>query len=147
MVAALGLRVGIGQTFREDRDALLPIAERFWVGGATTLRGFALDEASPKAKIPVDIGGETVIVDGEPIGGNVLTLVNLELRFPILGNLSGVVFSDNGTVYRRLKILELLNWRYNVGFGFRFDTPFGPLRVDYGMKLDRRTRYSAVFER
>ena len=144
MVAALGLRVGIGQTFREDRDALLPIAERFWVGGATTLRGFALDGASPKAKIPVDIGGETVIVDGEPIGGNVLTLVNLELRFPILGNLSGVVFSDNGTVYRRLKILELLNWRYNVGFGFRFDTPFGPLRVDYGMKLDRRTRYSVA---
>ena len=144
MVAALGLRVGIGQTFREDRDALLPIAERFWAGGATTLRGFALDQASPKAKIPVDIGDETVIVDGEPIGGNVITLLNLELRFPIFGNLRGVVFSDNGTVYRRLQILELLNWRYNVGFGFRFDTPLGPLRVDYGMKLDRRTRYSVT---
>ena len=144
MVLALGLRVGIGQTFREDRDAFLPIAERFWVGGATTLRGFALDEASPKAKIPVDIGGETIVVDGEPIGGNVLTLLNLELRFPIFGNLRGVVFSDNGTVYRRLKLLELLNWRYNVGFGFRFDTPLGPLRVDYGMKLDRRTRYSVT---
>ena len=39
---------------------------------------------------------------------------NLELRFPIFGNLRGVVFSDNGTVYRRLKILELLNWRFVV---------------------------------
>ena len=144
MVLALGLRVGIGQTFREDRDGLLPIAERFWAGGATTLRGFALDQASPKAKIEVDIGDKTIIVDGEPIGGNVLTLLNLELRFPIFGNLRGVLFSDNGTVYRRLQILELLNWRYNVGFGFRFDTPLGPLRVDYGMKLDRRTRHSVT---
>ena len=84
------------------------------------------------------------MVDGEPLGGNVLTLLNLELRFPILGNLEGVVFSDNGTVYRRLQLVELLNWRYNMGFGFRYDTPLGPLRIDYGFKLDRRTRYSVT---
>ena len=136
MVAAVGLRLGVGQTHREDRDALLPIAERFFAGGATTLRGFSLDEASPKRKIPLPNGD---VVDGEPIGGNVLTLLNLELRFPILGNLRGVVFSDNGNVYRRLQVIELLHWRYNMGFGFRYDTPFGPLRVDYGFKLDRRT--------
>jgi outer membrane protein assembly complex protein YaeT len=136
MVAALGLRLGVGQTYREDRDALLPIAERFFAGGATTLRGFALDEASPKRKIPLPNGD---VVDGEPIGGNILALLNLELRFPILGNLRGVVFSDNGNVYRRLEVIELLNWRYNMGFGFRYDTPLGPLRVDYGFKLDRRT--------
>ena len=52
LVAAVGFRLGIGQTFREDRDALLPIAERFYAGGANTLRGFALDQASPKAKFP-----------------------------------------------------------------------------------------------
>ncbi|MGH9389876.1 MAG: BamA/TamA family outer membrane protein, partial [Vicinamibacteria bacterium] len=92
--------------------------------------------ASPKRKISLPNGD---VVDGEPIGGNVLTLLNLELRFPILGNLRGVVFSDNGNVYRRLQVIELLNWRYNMGFGFRYDTPFGPLRVDYGFKLDRRT--------
>jgi outer membrane protein insertion porin family len=136
MVAAVGLRLGMGQTYREDRDALLPIAERFFAGGATTLRGFSLDEASPKRKIPLPNGD---VVDGEPIGGNVLTLLNLELRFPVFGNLRGVVFSDNGNVYRRLQVIELLNWRYNMGFGFRYDTPFGPLRVDYGFKLDRRT--------
>jgi outer membrane protein assembly complex protein YaeT len=136
LVAAVGMRLGVGQTYREDRDALLPIAERFFVGGATTLRGFALDEASPKRKIPLPNGE---VVDGEPIGGNVLALLNVELRFPILGNLRGVVFSDNGNVYRRLQVIELLNWRYNAGFGFRYDTPLGPLRVDYGFKLDRRT--------
>jgi outer membrane protein assembly complex protein YaeT len=136
LVAAVGLRLGVGQTFRDDRDALLPIAERFFAGGATTLRGFALDEASPKRKLVLPNGD---VVDGEPIGGNVLALLNLELRFPILGNLRGVVFSDNGNVYRRLQVIELLNWRYNMGFGFRYDTPLGPLRVDYGFKLDRRT--------
>jgi outer membrane protein assembly complex protein YaeT len=135
VVAAVGLRLGVGQTYREDRDALLPIAERYFAGGATTLRGFALDEASPKRKIPLPNGD---VVDGEPIGGNVLTLLNLEIRFPILGNLRGVVFSDNGNVYRRLQVIQLLNWRYNMGFGFRYDTPLGPLRVDYGFKLDRR---------
>ncbi len=135
MVAAVGLRLGVGQTYRQDRDALLPIAERYFAGGATTLRGFALDEASPKRKIVLPNGD---VVDGEPIGGNVLALLNLELRFPILGNLRGVLFSDNGSVYRRLQVIELLNWRYNMGFGFRYDTPLGPLRVDYGFKLDRR---------
>jgi len=88
------------------------------------------------------VDGETVFIEGEPIGGNVLTLANLELRFPILGNLRGVVFSDNGTVYRRLQTMELLNWRYIMGFGFRYDTPLGPFRVDYGFILDRRTRRS-----
>jgi outer membrane protein insertion porin family len=136
MVGAIGLRLGVGKTLRDDRDALIPIAERFFIGGATTLRGFALDQASPKRKLILSNGN---VVDGEPLGGNVLTLVNLELRFPIVGNLRGVVFSDNGNVYRRLEVIELLNWRYNMGFGFRYDTPLGPLRVDYGFKLDRRT--------
>ncbi len=139
MVAAVGFRLGIGQTFREDRDALMPPVERFYAGGANTLRGFALDQASPKRKRVLDDG---TVVDGEPIGGNVLSLLNVELRFPVLGNLRGVVFSDSGNVYRRLEVIELLNWRYNVGFGFRYETPLGPLRVDYGFKLDRRTRHS-----
>ncbi|MGH9391539.1 MAG: BamA/OMP85 family outer membrane protein, partial [Vicinamibacteria bacterium] len=56
LVAAVGLRLGVGETLRNDRDALLPIAERYFAGGATTLRGFALDEASPKRKIPLPNG-------------------------------------------------------------------------------------------
>jgi outer membrane protein assembly complex protein YaeT len=126
MVGVIGMRLGIGQTFRQDRDALLPITERFFAGGANTLRGFGLDQASPKDSF------------GNPVGGNILTLLNLELRFPLVGKLGGVIFSDNGTVYRRLKVIELLKWRYNVGFGVRYDTPLGPLRVDWGFKIDIR---------
>lgn len=139
MVAAIGFRLGIGQVLREDRDAPLPAVESFYAGGANTLRGFALDQASPKRELALEDG---TAVEGDPAGGNVLSLLNAELRFPILGNLRGVVFSDNGNVYRSLEAIELLDWRYNVGFGFRYDTPLGPLRVDYGFKLDRRTRYS-----
>ena len=150
MVAALGVRVGIADTFGEDPDLPMPIVERFFAGGATTLRGFALDQASPKASVevkdaegnPVIVDGEPLVVEGDPIGGNVLTLLNLELRFPILGNLRGVFFSDNGAVYPTIDSLSFSEWRYNMGFGFRYDTPLGPLRVDYGFKLDRRTRLS-----
>ncbi len=131
MVGVIGMRMGIGQTFRDDRDALMPITERFFAGGANTLRGFGLDLASPKDPF------------GNPVGGNVLTLLNLELRFPIAGKLRGVVFSDNGAVYRRLSNIKFgfllpRNWRYNAGFGFRYDTPLGPLRVDWGFKIDIR---------
>lgn len=126
LVGAVALRFGLAQTFREDRDALIPITERFFAGGANTLRGFALDQASPKDP------------RGNPVGGNVLSLINFELRFPLMGNLGGVVFSDNGSVYRRLSVIRLLNWRYNLGIGFRYNTPLGPLRVDYGIKVDRR---------
>jgi outer membrane protein assembly complex protein YaeT len=135
MVAALGMRLGVGQSYGIELNPFLPITERFFAGGATTLRGFALDEASPKRQIPLPSGE---LVEGEPVGGNFLALLNLELRFPILGNLRGVIFSDNGNVYRRLEDVKL-DWRHNMGFGFRYDTPLGPLRVDYGLKLDRRT--------
>jgi len=126
LVGVVALRGGAAQTFREDRDALIPITERFFAGGANTLRGFGLDEASPQTP------------GGQPVGGNVLMLVNLELRFPLFKKLGGVVFSDNGNVYRRIQVIELLNWHYNAGFGFRYDTAFGPLRVDYGVKLNPR---------
>ena len=125
LVFVLALRGGIGRTF-DNEDPRLPVTERFFAGGANTLRGFALDEASPKND------------DGNPVGGNVLMLLNFELRFPITKKLGGVVFSDKGNVYRRVEFIRLLNWRYNAGFGFRYETPIGPVRVDYGIKLNRR---------
>ncbi len=125
MVFVLALRGGIGRTF-DEVDPRLPVTERFFAGGANTLRGFGLDEASPRN------------ADGNPVGGTILMLLNFELRFPITKKLGGVVFSDNGNVYRRLEVIRLLNWRYNAGFGFRYETPIGPVRVDYGIKLNRR---------
>ena len=139
MVAAVGGRFGLASTLGEELDLPVPIAERFFAGGATTLRGFALDQAGPKQKVILqDEDGNDVIVDGQPIGGDALALINLELRFPIFRNLRGVFFSDNGNVARNLRTLGADGFRFNMGFGFRYDTPLGPLRVDYGFKLDRR---------
>ena len=149
MVVAVGLRLGVAYSsnrLEDDPEFSIPIAERFFAGGATTLRGFALDQASPLRNViaeedgqPIFEDGELLIVKGDPAGGNVISLLNLELRFPIWGNLRGVAFSDSGAVYAELSDFRFRDWRYNVGFGFRYDTPFGPLRVDYGFKLDRRT--------
>lgn len=153
MVAAVGMRLGVahGSSLFADsvgNDFTIPIAERFFAGGATTLRGFGLDQASPLRNViatdpatgePIQDNGEPLIIKGDPAGGNVISLVNVELRFPILGNLRGVAFSDTGAVYPDISEFTPGDWRYNLGFGFRFDTPLGPLRVDYGFKLDRRT--------
>lgn len=149
MVLAVGMRLGIGygsERRADETEFTIPIAERFFAGGATTLRGFALDQASPLRDVvafengePIIDNGEPLIVKGDPVGGNVLSLVNFELRFPIWGNLRGVAFSDNGAVYPVLSDFTFSDWRYNAGFGFRYDTPLGPLRVDYGINLDRRT--------
>ena len=150
MVVAVGMRLGVGYSrnrFGNDLNTFsIPIVERFFAGGATTLRGFALDQASPLQNVvafedgePIVEDGEFLIVKGDPAGGNVISLLNLELRFPIWGNLRGVAFSDNGAAYPDLSDFTFRDWRYNTGFGFRYDTPLGPLRVDYGFKLDRRT--------
>jgi len=149
MVVAVGMRLGVAYSSNRLEDGpefSIPIAERFFAGGATTLRGFALDQASPLRNVKArDENGDTIVVDGEelfikgdPAGGNVISLLNLELRFPIWGNLRGVAFSDSGAVYAELSDFTFRDWRYNVGFGVRYDTPFGPLRVDYGFKLARR---------
>jgi outer membrane protein assembly complex protein YaeT len=149
MVAAVGMRLGIATTIGDEPGSpvSLPIAERFFAGGANTLRGFALDQASPLRNViarddngdPILVDGEPLIIKGDPVGGNLLSVVNLELRFPIFGNLRGVAFSDNGAVYPEIGDFAFDEWRFNLGFGFRYETPLGPLRVDYGFKLNRRT--------
>src|SRR5262249_56793183 len=70
----------------------VPLAERFFAGGDTTLRGFGIDEAGP-----LDL------VTQKPIGGEFSVLVNQELRFPILGALKGVLFYDSGNVFHDLR--------------------------------------------
>ena len=94
----------------------------------------------PQAKIGVIGGSALYSIDG------LTDIEKLDIDTPFgrpsdtitVGKLGGVVFSDNGTVYRDLQFVRLSDWRYNMGFGFRYDTPLGPLRVDWGFKLDIR---------
>jgi outer membrane protein assembly complex protein YaeT len=107
----------------------LPASERFFAGGSTTLRGFALDSVGT----PQTFGPR-----GFPVGGNAMLLLNGELRVPIWGRLGGQAFVDGGNVYRRVEEFSLADLRGSVGFGLRFRSPIGPVRLDMGFPLDRQ---------
>ena len=150
----------------DEIDLTLPISERFFSGGSTTLRGFGFEEAGPR---------QIVIPEGEfrdqdknvvflnpftvPVGGNALAVLNLEARIPLTRSVQAVPFYDGGNVFRRIgdlfgkddptpvppgDILAAINranlrahWSNTVGLGFRLQTPFGgALAIDYGVLLN-----------
>jgi outer membrane protein insertion porin family len=138
---------------------LLPISERFFAGGSTTLRGFQFESAGPRVVV-VPTGdfynskGEKVFLDPftVPFGGNALAVVNLEARLPLTESVRAVTFYDGGNVFRRVgdifnppdvpendvlgRNLRAL-WSHTVGAGLRLRTPFGgELGVDYGYLLN-----------
>ena len=148
----------------DDFDRLLPISERFFSGGSTTLRGFGYEEAGPRQVIvPQGIfrkpNGDLVGLNPftVPIGGNAMVVMNLEARVPVTPDVQVVPFYDGGNVFRSVSdILHpkpiaptgnfvndvnaqnlRVRWSHTVGFGFRFKTPFGgALAVDYGYLLN-----------
>ncbi len=133
----------------------VPLPEKFYGGGAVSMRGFGYNEAGPRdIGAPSQAGGSPSPATGFPLGGNALFFNNVELRFPLLGaNISGVFFHDMGNVYRNLNDIS---FRYSqktptdpqkiqtdfdyavqaVGFGIRYKTPLGPLRVDLAYALN-----------
>jgi outer membrane protein insertion porin family len=144
---------------------IIPLPERFYAGGGTSLRGFELNQAGPRDSIT-----------GFPVGGQAMLIANQELRFPmklpIIGSsLGGAFFYDGGNVYSRLGRItfrweppqpvfkaaypneppgrfnpteclynctnELNYFSNTVGFGLRYATPVGPLRIDFGYELNQ----------
>jgi outer membrane protein insertion porin family len=122
-VLALSGRVGLGRTFGEE-PLLLPVPERFFAGGDYSLRGFGVDDVRVE-------------------GGNGLLLGTAELRVDVGGGVSTAAFADAGNVYRLASDLTLGDLRYTAGVGLRYRSALGPLRVDWGYKLDRRPEESA----
>ena len=144
---------------------VIPLPERLFGGGGTSLRGFALNQAGPRDSLT-----------GFPVGGQAVLILNQELRFPLklpfIGtNLGGALFYDGGNVYSRLSRMTLrwsppapvfkaaypnqLPGRFNptqcvynctnelnyfshtIGFGLRYATPVGPIRIDLGYELNQ----------
>ena len=144
---------------------VIPLPERFFAGGGTSLRGFALNQAGPRDS-----------VTGFPVGGQAMLVLNQEFRFPMrlpfLGtSLGGAFFYDGGNVYSRLTRIsfrtnlpgptialqnpalppgptnlpmcvtncsnELNYFSHTAGLGFRYKTPVGPIRIDLGYQLNR----------
>jgi len=144
---------------------IIPLPERFFAGGGTSLRGFALNQAGPRDPCT-----------GFPVGGQALLVLNQEFRFPMrlpyIGtSLGGAFFYDGGNVYSRLDHItfrayspkpvfvlqnpsqppsatnptvcvfnctnELNYFAHTVGFGIRYATPVGPIRIDLGYQINR----------
>jgi len=154
VVFGAALRIGFEHPFGSTSE--VPLAERLFSGGDTTLRGFKVDQAGPLD--PASL---------KPIGGEMTLLGNLELRFPIYGALKGVAFYDGGNTFltpgdfsaggTKLVLRQVSagacsagpnitncpvaiqdGIRHVLGAGVRFDTPLGPIRLEYGRKLDRK---------
>jgi outer membrane protein insertion porin family len=140
LVFARSLRFGVEQTLFGTTNQEVPLPERFFAGGGTSLRGFGLNDAGPRDPMT-----------GFPIGGLAELVFNQELRFPMhlpyAGNhLGGTVFYDAGNVYSSVsnitfrwtsksnRDLEYLS--HTVGAGLRYATPVGPVRVDFGYQLN-----------
>ncbi len=112
----------------ENSGGILPDYERFYLGGINSVRGYEWRE--------INVLDE----DGNIIGGNKFVQFNAECIIPLLKKqgLVGVVFYDAGNVYNDDESIDLGNLRTSTGFGFRWFSPMGPIRLEYGYKLDVR---------
>jgi outer membrane protein assembly complex protein YaeT len=131
-----------------DAQESVPLPERFYAGGADSLRAFPFNQAGPRdIGAPLVPGGPSSAPTGFPLGGNALFINNIELRFPFIGqNIQGVLFHDMGNVYSSLSDLSFRFHQNNpqdfnymvqaVGFGIRYRTPVGPVRADFAYSIN-----------
>ena len=119
-----------------DPTDAIPLPERFFGGGGNTQRGFPENQAGPRD-----------LLTGFPLGGSALFFNSTELRFPLHGaNINGVLFEDAGNIYSSLSKLsfrfdqkDVSDFNYMVqaaGFGVRYKTPVGPIRVDLAYSIN-----------
>ncbi|MCU1287154.1 MAG: outer membrane protein [Acidobacteriales bacterium] len=139
IIWANSLRIGLEQPFAGSH---VPVSEKFFSGGGSTLRGIPLNGAGPQRTIPAcgdPTNTATCSFIQVPTGGNELFIVNSELRIPvpIKKGLGIVAFYDGGNVYDRIGFHNFMSlYTNNVGTGIRYATPVGPLRIDIGHNLN-----------
>ncbi|HTA42438.1 MAG TPA: POTRA domain-containing protein [Bryobacteraceae bacterium] len=140
LVFARETQVGLQPAFSipstAEPDDPIPLAERFFAGGGNTQRGFPENQAGPRD-----------LLTGFPLGGSAMFFNNTELRFPLYGsNINGVLFEDAGNVFPNISSITFRVDQRNpqdfdymvhaVGFGIRYRTPIGPIRLDLADSLN-----------
>jgi outer membrane protein insertion porin family len=124
---AFGARAGIIHsltTSGSSEATEIPIDERFFNGGATTVRSFGERDLGPHDN------------HGHPVGGEFFTVFNVEYTFPIFGEVQGAIFTDAGNLLPTSEDVGLNDMRYAIGAGLRYKLPVGPIRLDYGVNPD-----------
>jgi outer membrane protein insertion porin family len=114
----LATKISSGVIQAVGKSLLTPVEERYYLGGASSLRGWGRHRISP------------VTESGFATGGNTMAEGSIELRFPVYDILQGGVFADAGNVWSAAYHYDLLLLHYDAGFGLRVKTPIGPVRLD-----------------
>ena len=143
-----GLIVPFSNAKNLTAESVVPLPERFFGGGGQSDRGFAENQAGPRdIGMPAGPTAPATQPTGFPLGGNALLVHQTELRFPLLGeNIDGVFFHDMGNIFDkfsnisfRISQRNLQDFNYMVhaaGFGIRYKTPVGPVRVDLAYSIN-----------
>ncbi len=124
LVFSLRTRIGYGETFNDDT---LPLFERFFPGGINSVRGFKNRTLGPKDS------------NGREFGGTKQLVNNIELIFPIApsAGLKGVIFHDIGEAFDDNQSIDFGELRQAVGYGIRWTSPLGPIRIEFGYPIDK----------
>lgn len=128
--AVLALSGRLGMAWPHRATVEVPLHERFYLGGGSTIRGYLQDLVGPTTP-----GATGVLV---PTGGEAMALGNIEIRLNPAGGVGFVLFSDAGNVWQE-RTFRVNDIRASYGAGIRLNTPVGPLRLDYGQKIHRRS--------
>ncbi len=139
------VRTRIGHVFNRKYNELLPI-DRFYLGGANTLRGYDRDYCPPLGLLthPVYAPNTGLPPAAHDLwrfvnqGGRTMFNCNFEVRFPIYYEFEGAAFLDTGVLIKDSVTDIPDNFLGGAGFGFRYNTPIGPIRFDIAFKLDRK---------
>lgn len=139
------VRTRCGHVFNRKYNELLPI-DRFYLGGANTIRGYDRDYCPPLGLLakPVQADGVALPEEADGMwryvsqGGRTMVNCNFEMRFPIYSQFEGAVYFDTGVLVKDSIDDVADNMLGGVGFGLRYNTPIGPLRFDIAFKLDRK---------
>jgi len=127
-------RVGLADPYGDSND--IPIYERFFAGGAYTIRGYEERKIGPADP-----------VSNDPLGGASMFIGNIEYVYPLFGFLKVALFYDVGNVWEKVgdifsnkdanNVTNSGGLKSSFGFGFRIKTPIGPIMLDYGIPMDK----------
>lgn len=124
-------RLGYGKTFNDDT---FPLFRRYFPGGINSVRGFEARTLGPKDE------------DGNEFGGNKQFINNLELIFPLINSagIKGVLFYDVGEAFDDDVTMDFGELRKSYGYGIRWLSPLGPIRIEFGYPVDREPGEDSV---
>jgi outer membrane protein assembly complex protein YaeT len=119
----LGFRLKAGVIYAGASRDEVPLSRRFYAGGANSIRGYGYNTLGP------------LDANGALVGGDGLLEASTELRFPLKGELTGLVFADAGNAFAKPFKIRSEGLRAGAGLGVRYQTPVGPIGLDLAWRL------------